>query len=89
MGLAFRNKEVFSILYEDFSIASKYVTEDVFMFFYHHTLSYLLYEADETNPLNLTPLKMLLYSTTTQTLFKGLCSDRKATLVEEMLLIRG
>lgn len=91
MSMALRNKDLFSIIYEDPIISSKYVTEEIFMLTYQQCLAYLLYDApcSEDQPLELAPLSQFLNSATSQALFKGFCSDRKATLIEQMLLIRG
>lgn len=89
--VALRKKDFFSIIYEDPVISSKYVTEEIFMLFYQQSLSYLLYEAPATadQSVDLSILKQFLLCSTSQNLFKGFCSDRKSTLVEQLLLIRG
>jgi hypothetical protein len=45
ISMALRNKDLFSIIYEDPQIASKYVTEEIFMLIYQQCLAYLLYDA--------------------------------------------
>lgn len=53
------------------------------MMIYQQTLAYILYDIPiEQEPLDLSTIQSLLTSPTTQSLFRALCTDRKATLIE-------